>query len=87
MGEIDGRTYAFVGLERVGGVMVYDVTDPSVPVFQQYLMERDFSQDPPDPHAGPEGLVFVAGADSPTGAPLLLVSHEISGTVSVYAVR
>lgn len=87
VGEIDGRTYAFVALERVGGVMVYDVADPSAPVFQQYLIERDFGQDPPGPHAGPEGLAFVAANDSPTGVPLLLVSHEISGTVAVYTVR
>lgn len=87
VGEIAGRTYAFVGLERVGGVMVYDVTDPSAPVFQEYVVGRDFTQDPPGPHAGPEGLVFVAAGDSPTGSPLLLVSHEISGTVAVYALR
>ncbi|MEA5503120.1 choice-of-anchor I family protein [Halotia wernerae UHCC 0503] len=31
--EINGRFYAFVGLERVGGVMTYDVTDPLNPVF------------------------------------------------------
>ena len=28
LGEIDGRTYAFVGLERIGGIMVWDITDP-----------------------------------------------------------
>ena len=27
VGEIDGRTYAFIGLERIGGIMMYDVTD------------------------------------------------------------
>ena len=28
VGEIDGRTYAFIGLERTGGIVMYDVTDP-----------------------------------------------------------
>lgn len=28
MGTVNGRTYAFVGLERIGGVMICDITDP-----------------------------------------------------------
>jgi len=37
VGEIDDRTYAFVGLERVGGgVMVFDITDPHKVEFVQY---------------------------------------------------
>jgi hypothetical protein len=27
-GEVAGTTYAFVGLERIGGIMVFDLTDP-----------------------------------------------------------
>src|SRR5678815_1805137 len=37
LGTIDGRPYAFITLERIGGVMVYDVSDPAAPVFVQYL--------------------------------------------------
>ena len=40
------RTYAFVGLERPGGLMVYDVTDPSAPAFQQYINPRNLTVDP-----------------------------------------
>ena len=37
VGSINGKTYAFLGLERAGGgVMVYDVTDPSDVSFTQY---------------------------------------------------
>jgi hypothetical protein len=43
LGELGGRTYAFVGLERIGGIMVYDVTDPSAPTFELYVNTRDFS--------------------------------------------
>ncbi|MDF1764478.1 MAG: choice-of-anchor I family protein [Oleibacter sp.] len=43
VGEINGRTYAFIGLERVGGVFVYDVTNPYSPNFETYLNNRDFS--------------------------------------------
>jgi 2',3'-cyclic-nucleotide 2'-phosphodiesterase (5'-nucleotidase family)/DNA-binding beta-propeller fold protein YncE len=90
LGEVDGRTYAFVGLERIGGVMVYDVTDPAAPAFVTYTNNRDFSADAESPEAGdlgPEGLVFIPGADSPTGQPLLAVSNEVSGTVTLYGVE
>jgi alkaline phosphatase len=75
--QVDGKTMAFISLERGGGgVMVYDVTDPSSVEFVQYLR-----------HAGdesPEGLSFVDGSDSPSGQGLLFVSNEVSGTVSIY---
>ena len=84
-GEIDGRTYAFVGLERVGGFMVYDITDPENPAFVQWLNNRDFSDpDVVGPDSGPEGLSFVDGAASPTGGPVVVVSNEVTGTVSLY---
>ena len=35
--DVYGSTYAFIGLERIGGIMVYDVSVPSAPVFVQYL--------------------------------------------------
>lgn len=28
VGTVNGRTYAFAGLERIGGVMICDITDP-----------------------------------------------------------
>ncbi len=87
LGEVGGRTYAFIGLERIGGVMVYDITDPKAPRFVDYVTNRDFSGDPEAGTAGdlgPEGLLFVPAADSPTGQPLLVVANEVSGTVSIY---
>jgi predicted extracellular nuclease len=88
-GVIAGRTYAFVGLERVGGIMVYDVTTPTAPTFVQYLNNRDFSGDAEAGTAGdlgPEGLIFISGEDSPNGAPLLVVANEVSGTTTVYEI-
>ena len=39
LGTVGDRTYAFVGLERGGGgVMVYEVTNPTKPVFIEYVM-------------------------------------------------
>ena len=88
VGTIAGRTYAFVGLERIGGVAVFDITVPSRSTFVDYVNTRDFSGDLAGngSDSGPEGLVFVAATDSPTGSPLLLVGNETSGTTTVFAV-
>ncbi len=89
LGKIRGRTYAFIGLERVGGIMVYDVTDPAAPVFQTYVNNRDFAGDAEAGTAGdlaPEGLVFISAADSPTRQPLLVVANEVSGTTTIFAI-
>lgn len=75
VGEMYGKTYVFVGLERSGGILVYDVTDVNNPVFEQYVYLPE--------HVSPEGLDFISAADSPNGAPMLVVSHEVSGTVVV----
>ena len=88
-GVIDGNTYAFVGLERIGGIMVYDVSDPSQPEFISYVNNRDFSGDAEAGTAGDlgvEDLTFVSPDDSPTGLPLLIAANEVSGTVTVFEV-
>lgn len=77
VGIVDGRIIAFIGLERSGGVMVYDITDPVAPSFITY--EPSFSGD-----VSPEGLLYISEADSPNGAPLLVVTNEESNTFSVY---
>ena len=103
LAELNGRHYAFIGLERVGGIMVYDVTEPANPRFVRYQIDRDFSvvfdrdsEDDPDPSSaqlstagdlGPEGMTVISAADSPTGEPLLVVASEVSGTTTVYAIR
>ena len=89
VGEVDGRTYAFIGLERIGGIVVYDVSNPYHPTFVQYINTRDFSGDAMAGTAGdlaPEGLAFISAADSPTGQPLLAVAYEVSGTTTIFAI-
>lgn len=78
IGSIGSHTYAFVGLERSGDVVVFDVSRPDAPSFVQ-LINR-----PED--VGPEGLLFVPAADSPTGAALLVMSSEVSRTVTVFEI-
>ena len=89
LGEINGRNFAFIGLERIGGVMVYDITDPANAEFVQYINPRDFSGDAVAGTAGPlgpEGLAFISGVESPTGDPLLVVSNEVSGSTDFFAI-
>ena len=91
VGRINGHTYAFVGLERMGGVMVFDISNPFAADFVQYINPRDMTKDPQVDEAaagdfGPEGFKFVAADKSPNGKPLLLVGNEVSGTTSVYQI-
>jgi hypothetical protein len=89
VGRVMGRFYAFIGLERVGGIMVYDVTDPYHPFFVTYVNNRDFSGDAAAGTAGdlaPEGLEFIPARQSPIGKPLLAVGNEVSGTTTIYLI-
>ncbi len=79
IGQVGSRIYAFVSLERVGGVMVYDVTDPANAFYVGFRA-------PTGSDFGPETSVFVSAAESPTGGALLLTANEISGTTTVYRV-
>ncbi|QHE85376.1 choice-of-anchor I family protein [Hydrogenophaga sp. BPS33] len=90
LGQIGSKTFAFIGLERMGGVLVYDITNPTAPTRVDYLNTRDEWVADPDPanlatvgDLGPEGLVFIPASRSPNGKPLLVVGNEVSGTTSV----
>jgi hypothetical protein len=41
VGRVGDRTYAFIGLERIGGVMIYDVTNPQQPLYVDYINGKD----------------------------------------------
>jgi len=90
VGTIDGRTYAFIGLERMSGIFVYDVSDLTAPAFIDYADNWNPAGSMEDGSAGdvsPEGFKFVPAEESPTGGPLLIVANEVSGTVSVWAIN
>ncbi|WP_288255079.1 choice-of-anchor I family protein [uncultured Hydrogenophaga sp.] len=91
LGQVNGHTLAFIGLERMGGVLVYDITDPTAPKRLDYLNSREdwTTADPGTVLAtagdlGPEGLVFIPANRSPDGTPLVVVGNEVSGTTAVY---
>ena len=84
-GRIGQNLYAFVSLERVGGVMVFNINNPAAPVLETYANNRSLLAATGD--LGPEGIVFISAADSPTGQPLLLLANEVSSTIAVYGIQ
>ncbi len=87
VGEVAGRQYAFIGLERMSGVMVYDVTNPYDVFFVDYFINRDTTEgETPQGDLAPEGMAFIKAENSPTGNALLAIGNEISGTVSVWEI-
>ena len=89
LASLYGRTYAFLGLERAGGVVIFDITHPEKSLLVDYVNNANptGSFDTGDTgDVGPEGIEFVAAEDSPTGTPLLLVANEISGTTTIYEI-
>lgn len=82
--KIGSQTFAFISLERVGGVMAYNVTDPNNVKFVDYKNSRSTSAYAGD--HGPEGITYIAPENSPTGKGYILVANEISGTITIFEV-
>jgi LVIVD repeat/PEP-CTERM motif len=81
VGQVGNRRYSFIGLERTGGFMAYDITDIQNPVFTNYV------NDWPLGDRAPEGLLFIPAAESPNRIPLLVVANELSRNVAIYSVE
>ncbi|MDL4842078.1 choice-of-anchor I family protein [Aquibacillus rhizosphaerae] len=89
-GHVQGKDYGFIGLERQGGIMVYDLSNPTAPKFDSYFSSRIFhGQDAKvtteSGDSAPEGLTFITAEESPIRQELLLAAHEVTGTIAVYA--
>ncbi|WP_080780233.1 choice-of-anchor I family protein [Chryseobacterium phocaeense] len=85
LATIAGQTYAFITLERTGGVMVYNITDPNNPTFTDYKHSRSTSAYGGD--NGPEGITYIAPENTTTGKGYVVIANEISGTLSMYEVN
>lgn len=77
--KIGKSTLLFVGLERSGGVLVYNITNPNSPEFVTWLLDTT--------DVAPEGLIVVKAKDSPTGENLLILTNEVSNTVAIYEIK
>jgi hypothetical protein len=82
---IGSQTFAFITLERIGGVMVYNITNPNSPVFVDYKNTRSTSAYGGD--NGPEGIIYISQANSPTNKAYVIVANEISGTLTIFEVN
>ncbi|BDD12500.1 hypothetical protein FUAX_49320 (plasmid) [Fulvitalea axinellae] len=72
----NGKTYAAVGMERTGDVMIFDLSNPTSPVFVQVLA-----------NTSPEGLMIIPAEKSPTERTILVVSNEYpdDATLNIYS--
>lgn len=82
-GVISNKTFAFIALERIGGIMVYDITDPANTKFANYINSREFDEVIKG-DVSPEGLCFIPASSSKTGKATLLAACEVSGTLAAY---
>ncbi|CAM9455187.1 unnamed protein product [Scytosiphon promiscuus] len=80
MAEIDGRIFVFVSLERIGGWMCWDVSDPTAPVFQSYV--NSYEED-----TAPESAAIIPAEESPSGNTLMVAAYEESNTLAVFELK
>ncbi len=80
VGEVNDKTYAFVGLERQSAIVIYDISTPENAKFVRYI-------DTKTADISPEGMKFIPKEDSPTGNALLLVAFEVSGSTVAYEIK
>ncbi len=82
--KINGKTYAFLSLERIGGCMIFNVSNPISPIYVGYANNRSATASGPD--LGAEGIIFIPAEESPNGNNLVLLANEVSSTISVYEI-
>ena len=82
---INGKPYVFLALERIGGVMVFNVENPLSPVYVAYRNNRSTTLSGPD--LGAEGIVTIPAAISPNGNDIVILANEVSSTLSIYQVN
>lgn len=77
LGAIGDDTYAFIGLERDNGIMVYNISKPAQSEFIGYIDAEAWG------HVSPEVIKFIPASESATGKPQLAVAFEVSGTAAL----
>jgi hypothetical protein len=84
VGKINGEQYAFVALERIGGVVIYNISNPATPVFVGYYNNRSVSTNGPD--RGSEGIIFIPDSLSPNGHAQIILANETSSTLTIFQI-
>ncbi len=91
----NGKYFAFIGLERVGGVMVYDITDidNGNGKFIEYINNRNWDIDITEGERaseeagdiGPEQIRFIN--ENVYGVALLVVASTESASITIYRIN
>lgn len=95
LGKVGNDWFAFIGLERMGGIMVFNITNPKQPQFVQYVNNRNYEttdlkaavENGTSGDLAPEGIRFVSAENSPTGKPIIIVASEVSGSTTIYEIK
>lgn len=89
VGMVGDRRIAVLGLERMTALAVFDITQPRVPVFVEWLQMLPTKATPAKDvkYWSPEGIVFVAADKSPSGKALIITSYELSGSISIHQIE
>jgi hypothetical protein len=85
IGKVGSKHYAFIALERIGGVVAYDVTNPRAPRYVAWANNRTTNALGGD--LGSEGIIYITKSQSPKDTAYVLLANEVSATVSVYSLR
>lgn len=86
VGKVGESYYAFIGLERQGGVMIYNVTNPQAPTFDSYVHSMDETTGLMTDIA-PEGILFLSADDNHSNFDVVISSHEVSGTTTIFKIE
>jgi hypothetical protein len=89
VGMVGDRRIAVLGLERMTALAVFDITQPRIPVFIEWLQMLPTKATPAKDvkHWSPEGIVFVPADKSPSGKALIITSYELSGSLSIHQIE
>jgi hypothetical protein len=96
IGKLGEKFIAFLGLERIGGVMLFDITEPDSTQYMGYVNARNFSAPFDEDHtdilyleavveSGPESITLVPSIDN-TNATIMIVGNESTGSVTLYRI-
>ncbi|MEM1435355.1 MAG: choice-of-anchor I family protein [Pseudomonadota bacterium] len=84
--DLGTAAYLAVGLERQNGIMLWDISNPFAPIFEDYI-NNAVDASGADFLRAPESLSFIRPEDSPTGSLLLLAGYEDNdGAIALYSI-
>jgi hypothetical protein len=85
---VGDRRIAVLGLERMSALVIFDITFPSSPIFQEWIQMLPTKATPVKDakYWSPEGIVFVPADKSPSGKALIITSYELTGSLSIHEI-